>query len=186
MTEATWDRGQADVALADARAMTAREVFAQHLPFVWRTLRCQNVAPRDIEDVAQEVFVVIFKKLPHYEERGQIRAWIYRICLRAASTYRRRARVRREVLVHEIPEPPPMALLDADVERFHASEQLMTLIATLDEDKRAVFALHEIEQLPIAEVAAIVGCPPATAYSRLAAAKKQLVAELAKRSEDEA
>ena len=62
----------------------------------------------------------------------------------------------------------------------------MTLIATLDEDKRAVFALHEIEQLPISEVAAIVGCPPATAYSRLAVAKKQLVAELAKRSEDEA
>ena len=148
MTEATWDQRQADVALAQASAVTAREVFAQHLPFVWRTLRCQNVAPRDVEDVAQEVFVVIFRKLPHYEERGQIRAWIYRICLRAASTYRRRARVRREVLVHEIPEPPPVALLAADVERFHASEQLMTLIATLDEDKRAVFALHEIRAAP--------------------------------------
>ena len=61
MTEATWDQRQADVALAQASAVTAREVFAQHLPFVWRTLRCQNVAPRDVEDVAQEVFVVIFK-----------------------------------------------------------------------------------------------------------------------------
>jgi RNA polymerase sigma-70 factor (ECF subfamily) len=186
MTAATWDRQEAGVALEGASTTTAREVFEQHLPFVWRTLRSQNVAPRDIEDVAQEVFVVIFRKLPDYQERGQIRAWIYRICLRAASSYRRRARVRREVLVHEVPEPPPAGLVAADVERFHASEQLMTLIAKLDEDKRAVFALHEIEQLSIVEVAAIVGCPPATAYSRLAAAKKQLVALLAKRFEEDA
>lgn len=175
----------AAAAATPSPAMTAREVFDQHLAFVWRTLRCQNVAPKDLEDVAQEVFLVIFRKLPQYEERGHLRGWIYRICLHAASTYRRRARVRREILVHDIPEPPPTGLLDPEFERFHASEQLMALLSTLDEDKRTVFALHEIEQIPVSEVAEIVGCPPATIYSRLAAAKKQLVERLSERTGDD-
>ncbi len=185
MSEATWDEQRVnDLARPMPTTTTHREVFREYLPFVWRTLRMQNVAARDLEDVAQEVFVVIFRKLPEYEERGHLRAWIYRICLHAASTYRRRAQVRREVLVHEIPEPPPSTLLGLDIERFHASEQLMTLLSKLDEEKRTAFALHVIEQIPIAEVAELVGCPPGTVYSRLAAAKKQLVAMLAEHSEE--
>lgn len=60
------------------------------------------------------------------------------ICVRAASTHGRRAAVRHEVLVDEIPEAEPATNFGGDVERFHASEQLMPLLATLDEDKRAV------------------------------------------------
>lgn len=185
MSEATWDEQRVnDLARPMTTTTTPREVFEDHLPFVWRTLRMQNVAARDVEDVAQEVFVVIFRKLPEYQERGHLRAWIYRICLHAASTYRRRAQVRREILVNEIPEPPPTAPLGMDIERFHASEHLMTLLSKLDEEKRTVFALHVIEQIPITEVAEMVGCPQGTVYSRLAAAKKQLVAMLAKPSEE--
>lgn len=187
MSQTAWHDMQSreDVVLARPCVMTARTIFQQYVPFVWRTLRCHNVAARDLEDVAQEVFLVVLRKLPTYEERGTLRGWLYRICLRAASTYRRRARVRREVLVHEVPEPPPAALVGAEIERFHAFEQLMALLATLDEEKRAVFALHEIEQIPMAEVAALVGCPTATAYSRLAAAKRQLVKRLAARAGDD-
>jgi RNA polymerase sigma-70 factor (ECF subfamily) len=51
-------------------------------------------------------------------------------------------------------------------------------VADLDDDKRAVFVLHEIEELAMAEVAAAVGCPLQTAYARLYAARKLLAAAL--------
>jgi RNA polymerase sigma-70 factor (ECF subfamily) len=47
-------------------------------------------------------------------------------------------------------------------------------LAELDEDKRAVFVLYEIEQLTMAEVAEAIGCPLQTAYSRLHAARRQV------------
>jgi len=51
-------------------------------------------------------------------------------------------------------------------------------IRTLDDDKRAVFVLFELEELPMAEVAEAVGCPPQTAYARLYAGRRTVEAAL--------
>jgi RNA polymerase sigma-70 factor (ECF subfamily) len=56
------------------------------------------------------------------------------------------------------------------------------VLSILDEDRRTVFVLYEVEELPMEEVAAVVGCPLATAYSRLRSARK-LVLATAKRLE---
>ncbi len=163
-----------------AATMSPRELFDSHAAFVWRTLKYQSVAERDLDDASQEVFLVIFRKLPELDGRGSLRAWIYGICMRVASDHRRRASHRREVLVPETPdgaiEPSP----SAELERSDTREQLTAMIQRLDEDKRAVFVLHEIENLPMNEVALIVQCPLKTAYSRLAAARKQMLVMLSK------
>src|SRR3954466_4042923 len=73
-----------------------QEVFVSHGRFVWRTLRYLGVAEADLEDVCQEVFLVVHRRLAEFEGRSSVRTWVYGIALRVASDYRKRARVHRE------------------------------------------------------------------------------------------
>lgn len=154
------------------------EVFRTEMPYVARVLRYFGVPDHDLADVCQEVFVVVHRKLGEFEHRSAIRTWLYRISQRTASDYRKRAHVRREV-----PEAEPQRGLvddgDAAAERAALRRRLVELLDQLDEEKRTVFVLFEIEELDMKEVADIVGCPLQTAYSRLHAARRLLKEALA-------
>jgi len=151
---------------------TIREIFDEHASFVWRTLRHLGVHDADIEDVCQEVFVTVHRKLAGFEWRSTLRTWLYGICLRVASDYRRRAHVRRELPVAEPAAGAQAATQLEDLARVQARKQLLAILERLDADKRAVFVLYELEELGMKEVSEIVGCPLQTAYSRLHAARK--------------
>lgn len=151
-----------------------RTVFDEHARYVIRTLRHFGVKEADVEDVAQEVFVTVHRKLPEFEGRSTLRTWLYGICLRVASDYRRRAYVVRE----RPTSSPPVdgggrsgAEPDTNVE---SRAFVQKLLQALDEDKRAVLVLYELEGLTMREVAEVVGCPLQTAYSRLHAARELL------------
>ncbi len=165
---------ESTAAAAVAPAPRFEEVFRAHAPRVWRVLRRLGVREADVEDQCQEVFVVVHRKLAEFEGRSSLGTWIYGICLRVASDYRRRAHVRHEEPTADLPEQqnsPPQARL---LERAQARALLDAALAELDEDKRAVFVLYEIEEVPMAEVALAAGCPLQTAYSRLHAARKKV------------
>jgi RNA polymerase sigma-70 factor (ECF subfamily) len=148
-----------------------RTIFDEHARYVIRTLRHLGIAEADVEDVGQEVFVTVHRKLPEFEGRSKLRTWLYAICLRVASDHRRRAYVVRE----RVTESPPVDTgersgfePDTSVESRAFVQQLLS---ELDEDKRNVLVLYEIEGLTMREVA---GCPLQTAYSRLHAARDLL------------
>jgi RNA polymerase sigma-70 factor (ECF subfamily) len=124
----------------------------------------------------QEVFVVVHRRLPSFEGRSSLRTWLYGICLRVASDFRRRARVRYERTASDPARDLSESASLAPDERARARAQLRNLLAALDDDKREVLVLYEIEGLPMSEVAEILGCPLQTAYSRLHAARARLVA----------
>lgn len=157
-----------------------REIFEAHAPYVWRALRSLGVAERDADDACQEVFVVVHRRLPEFEPRANLRTWLYAICLRAASDYRRRACVRREQMTDAPPDVTAPADQHERVERTWARDALDRALERLDDEKRDVFVLYEIEGLSIAEVAEVVGVPLKTVYSRLAAARRQVI-DLVKR-----
>ena len=167
-------------AVVRAPLPTIAEVFREHAPFVWRALRRLGVPESDVDDVTQEVFVVVHRKLADFEGRSSLRTWIYGICARTASDYRRSGRVRREIVT----DAPPEAAHDGGQHEAlalrQARAQLDRILDTLDDDKRAVFVLYEIEELSMAEVAEALGCPLQTAYSRLHAARKLVEAGVAK------
>lgn len=168
----------ADAAPVDLSSL--REIFDAHAAFVWRSLRHLGVREADLEDLCQEVFVTVHRKLDGFEGRSSIRTWLYGICVRTASDHRRRAYVRRE---RPASEPPPSVVEPAQIQALERAENrrvLGALLDELDDDKRAVFVLYEIEELTMKEIAAIVGCPLQTAYSRLHAARK-IVIEAARR-----
>src|SRR4051795_4629478 len=67
------------------------ELFSLHANFVWRSLRGLGVPDADAEDAAQEVFLVVYRRLPEYGGRGLLRAWLFSISRKIASHYRRGA-----------------------------------------------------------------------------------------------
>lgn len=148
----------------------------KQMPYLVRALRYFGVPERDVADVAQEVLLIVHRKLPEFEQRSTLRTWLYRICQRAASDYRRRAHVRRELVKAE-PLAPETSAADA-IAQLEARAQLIAALDVLDDDKRDVFVLFEIEQLDMHEVCEVLQCPLQTAYSRLHAARKLLLQRL--------
>jgi RNA polymerase sigma-70 factor, ECF subfamily len=151
-----------------------RTIFDEHARYVIRTLRHLGVAESDVDDVAQEVFVTVHRKLAEFEGRSKLRTWLYAICLRIASDHRRRAYVVRERATDNPPVDTGERTGQEPDTSLESRAFVQELLAELDEDKRAVLVLYEIEGLTMREVAEVVGCPLQTAYSRLHAARELL------------
>jgi RNA polymerase sigma-70 factor, ECF subfamily len=151
-----------------------RTIFDEHARYVIRTLRHLGVGESDVDDVAQEVFVTVHRKLAEFEGRSKLRTWLYAICLRIASDHRRRAYVVRERATDNPPVDTGERTGQEPDTSLESRAFVQELLAELDEDKRAVLVLYEIEGLTMREVAEVVGCPLQTAYSRLHAARELL------------
>jgi RNA polymerase sigma-70 factor (ECF subfamily) len=155
---------------------TFDEIWAECGPFVWRVLRRLGVDHADLEDVCQEVALVIFRRLETFDGQCAVRTWVYSIAIRVAWGYRRRAHRGREQVMDEMPSVPVPAEQDDVLERQRALAWLDRVLEKVDAPKRAVFVLHYVEELPMAEIAVIVGCPVQTGYARLRAAEKYVEA----------
>ena len=162
-----------------------RDVYSQHMVLVWRLLRRMGVRAADLEDVCQEVFLVVHRRLPEFEGRSSIRTWLCGIAIRCASDYRNRAHIQRESPLESDFDRPTEATQHSTVERHEARAVLDRILVTLDPDKRAVFVLFEVEGLSMAEIADTVSCPLQTAYSRLYAAREHVENAVARLSNKE-
>jgi RNA polymerase sigma-70 factor (ECF subfamily) len=160
--------------------ITLDAIVAEHGAFVWRTLRRLGVADAHVEDVAQEVFLVVHRRLADYDARSGMRAWLYGICAKKGSEHRRRAWLRRERPVADAPETSTEPEQAAVLQRREAVARLEAILSDLDPKKRDVFVLFELEEMSLAEVAAAVGCPLQTAYSRLQSARALVQASIAR------
>jgi RNA polymerase sigma-70 factor (ECF subfamily) len=147
------------------------QLFREHGPFVWRTLRRLGLSETDADDLCQEVFLVAMRRLDSFEHRSSLSTWLYGISVRVAVAHRRRASTQREQPWASPPDVPTQSGPHEAVSDRQAREILDRALDVLDDDKRAVFVLFELEQLPMAEVARALDCPLQTAYSRLHAAR---------------
>jgi RNA polymerase sigma-70 factor (ECF subfamily) len=161
-------------AVKKAPALDFREVFREHGAFVMRTVRRMGVPASDVEDISQNVFLVVHRHLGSYEGRGTVKGWLFGIVRRAVADHRRARRRRPEIPTGEPPAGSIEPAAEADVDRARERAMLDRALDALDDDKREVFVLFELEQMPMVEVAAAVGCPLQTAYSRLYAARERV------------
>lgn len=150
--------------------------WAEHARFVEHTLARLGVDPTDREDLRQEVFIVVIKRLADYEARGRHRAWLFGICLRVVAGYRRRGYRRHErVASFATPCQTPAPGDDpeqAAVERSRRRE-LDGILARMDPERRAVLVMFELDELDCAQIARSAAIPVGTVYSRLHAARRQ-------------
>jgi RNA polymerase sigma-70 factor, ECF subfamily len=150
---------------------TFERLFLEHGAFVARVLRRFGVRPSDVADASQDVFLVVHRKLDDFEARASHRTWLYRICVRVAADYRKRAHRRYERLEHPIADVAVLSDAESDAAHAELVARLERALDTLPHGQRQVFALYELEELTMPEVAELLGCPLKTAFSRLYAAR---------------
>ena len=165
----------------DPPALDVVAVYDAHADFVWRELQRLGVRESDLDDVFQEVFLVVHKRLSSFNGTSLLVTWLHGICVRVVAGYRRRAWFRRETPTESTPEGREAPTVDAPDELYairQARGLLARVLASMDTDKRDVFVMYEIDELTGDEMASILGVPIGTVWSRLSAARKQFQAKL--------
>ncbi len=154
--------------------LTVEAIYREHFRFVWRSLARLGVPDGDLADAAQDVFVVVHRKLSDFDYQHRLTTWLYAICMRVASERRRSARSRYEVLSEQLPEVARAHELGdgAQVRATHHRLLLEQALEALPIEQRAVFTLFELEGLSASAIAELVDAPLATVHSRLRLARQ--------------
>jgi len=135
-----------------------------------------------LDDAVQDVFLVVQKKLGQFDGKGELRTWLYAIALRVARRYRaaaaeeaQRLSTEAQTLNRDEPGGQPELPDQTDTERTVESGERLDLarraLDKLDDAKREVFVLRQIEQMSAPEIAEAIGIPLNTVSSRLRAAR---------------
>ena len=162
-----------------ATDLALEAIYDEHLDFVWRSLHRLGVPPGALDDAVQDVFLVVHRKIADFERRSSLRTWLFGIAIHVARDHVRRARKHGPPL--EVPpDLPDENALDPleQAERREQRDLLYALLAELDEDKRAVFILAEIEGMTTVDIAEGLGVNANTVASRVRIARQKFEAAL--------
>lgn len=176
---AGWERtsveGQVQATTLQQPTVDFSTLYEKHLGYVCFLLRKWGVAERNLEDAAHDAFVVVHRRLGECGQDLAERPWLAAIAFKVAAAWRRRAFQRQDLgtEVPDIPDERPNA--EHVAAQREASAQLVEVLELMDEEKRMVFVLHELEGHAVPAIAAALGVPTNTAYSRLRLARSQFV-----------
>ncbi|HVR21061.1 MAG TPA: RNA polymerase sigma factor [Polyangiaceae bacterium] len=158
-----------------------RAIYDAHFDFVWRSLRRLGVREPDVLDLAQKVFLTAHVKLPEFEGRSRVSTWLFGICQRVASDYRRSAVFRREVAtdaaeIELFGTSPDDA--SSGMEARQTAALAEALLSKLPEEQRVVFVLFELEEMSGQDIAELLDVPVGTIRSRLRLARETFSREV--------
>jgi RNA polymerase sigma-70 factor (ECF subfamily) len=161
--------------------LTFDDVYREHFAFVWRSAKRLGVADASLDDLVQEVFVIVHRRLQEFEARSSIRTWLFGIALRVARDHRR-STARKSPLGSVDPDSlrATSAGPGESMERAEAVRLLHAILDELDDERREIFVMSELEQLPMPEIAVALGVNVNTAYARLRAARQSFEGALAR------
>jgi RNA polymerase sigma-70 factor (ECF subfamily) len=156
-----------------------RGMVDAYYAFIWRSLRRLGVPQADVDDAVQHVFLTASRKLASIRPESE-KSFLFQTAVRVASDARRTIRRRREVLDEPPGETPSSA---PDAEAIAAMRQaratLDMILEGMSIDLRVVFVLYELDEMPTAEIAALLDVPVGTASSRLRRARAEFSARVA-------
>jgi RNA polymerase sigma-70 factor (ECF subfamily) len=160
-------------------ALVFEDVYERCFDFVWRNVRRLGVSDAGVDDVVQEVFLVVHRRLAEFEQRSSLKTWLFGIMIRVARDHRRTLRrksphtrsaaasVDADTVADEHTASPHEA-----INRTQEVLLLYKLLDELDDDKRAVFVLAELEQMSAPVIAELLAANVNTIYARLRAARR--------------
>jgi RNA polymerase sigma-70 factor, ECF subfamily len=150
-----------------------QQVYEENFAFVWRSLRSLGMNAEALDDAVQDVFLVVHRRLSEFEGRSSLKTWLFAIVERVAFNHRRTRHRKVTPLApldgrepSDAPDPFDRAT-ESEAARFTDR-----FLSSLEPGKRAVFTLSLIEEMPAQEVAATLGIPLNTVYSRIRAVRK--------------
>ena len=167
------------VASPTDRDARLRRVLDEHADFTVRALRRFGVTGAVAEDAAQQVAIVMARKLAGVPE-GAERQYLFGVVRRVAWTAHRQASRHGEHLGEELNDavdaaPNPEQVL----ERQRACALVARTLQHMPVELRTVFVLHDIEEMSMADIAVASGIPAGTVASRLRRARAIFSADTA-------
>jgi RNA polymerase sigma-70 factor (ECF subfamily) len=133
-------------------------------------LTLRMVGHADAADVAQQIFLQMFRKIGQFNGESGFRTWLYRLAINECLQFRRRVFRRPSVSL----EHDPVDDASDSERRADNRELLERALEQLEPELRAIFVLREVEQLSYAEIAATLGIAEGTVASRLNRARRRL------------
>jgi RNA polymerase sigma-70 factor (ECF subfamily) len=156
------------------------EVYEAHFDFVWRTARRLGTPAAQIDDVVQEVFVVVQRRLAEFEGRSELKTWLFSITRRVVRAHLRQHARQSRASIDDIGELADLQTPDAE-SQLVADEDTRLLYALLDElddDKREVFVLSELEEMSGPAIAEAMDLHLSNVYARVRIARQAFDAAL--------
>jgi RNA polymerase sigma-70 factor (ECF subfamily) len=149
------------------------DVYRDHYDFVWRTTRRMGVYPDAIEDAVHDVFVIVARRLHEFRGRSELRTWLFAITLRVVQ-HHRRAYQRHRRRVEAMALATGRAVDAGQQSQADARHRLHHLLDGLDDDRRAVYVLVELERLTAPEAATMLEIPVRRVHTLVRLARRQL------------
>ena len=183
MERTTVDRLAPAPAIADETPLSFDEVYRRWFHHVTRWAHALGGPASDLDDLAQEVFLVVRRQLGGFDGRS-LSSWLFAITHKTVSDQRRRVWFRRLFVGRRQLPLEKLRSVSADpseeLERKQRQLQLYALLDRISDKRRAVFVLYEVEEYSGEEIARLLDVPLATVWTRLHHARKELAALAAK------
>ena len=167
-------RRASERATTPAKEAEFKAIYASHFRLVWRALGRLGVREPDLMDLTQKVFLTVYLKLPDFEGRSLVSTWLWGICRRVASGYRRSGAIRYEVATDPVSLEVSAEQRGASAPSEGATRQalLESILSKLSEPQRVVFMLFEVDEMDGREIATLLNISLGTVRSRLRYARK--------------
>jgi RNA polymerase sigma-70 factor (ECF subfamily) len=165
--------------------LSFEQVYQASFDFVYRNARRLGVPASATDDVVQEVFLVLYRRLAEYDGRATLRSWVYGILANTVRQYRRTFRRKQQPLqaIERDEDLGPASHRAGPEQRAQHRQDMLLLLRLLEElpeEQRELIVLADLEQLNVPEICACIGGNSNTVYSRLRAAREALRAKLAR------
>lgn len=147
-------------------------VFDRELDYVFSTLRRLGATPGEIEDLAHEVFLVLYRNWPNVDVSRPIRPYLFGIAFRLVAAHRRR-RSREVCMV--VPEPEDAGSSpEMKLQARQSAALLASALKRIPLPRRAVLIMHDFDDVPIRDIAETLSITRFGAYARLRKARQEL------------
>jgi RNA polymerase sigma-70 factor, ECF subfamily len=181
--EASWIR-RAQAGDQEAFGVLVERYQRKIFSLIFHLVRRQD----EVEDLAQEVFIKIFKAIRSYNFRASFGAWVSRITVNHCYDYLRRVRSSRITYFWQLPEesrraletgPEPLERSAPTIEEQTALREVVNkLLDRAPADDRTVLVLKDVENLSVEEISEIMDWTPSKVKVRLHRARKRMLADL--------
>ena len=148
------------------------EAFLRELDYVHRTLRRLGTSTSETDDLAQEVFLVLRKCWTVYDPERPLRPYLFGIAFRIAAAHHRKSNREVAFEVVEVNDTGPGP--DDALQTKQARALVLAALEHIPLPRRAVLVMHDLDDVPAAEVASALGIPRFTVYSRLRKARREM------------
>jgi RNA polymerase sigma-70 factor, ECF subfamily len=186
-SQAVFDQALPAQAPPRRQSLVFDDVYREHFAFVWRAAKRLGAFDGSLDDVVQEVFVVVHRRLGDFEGRSSVKTWLFGITLRIVRDHRRAAKRRPVEPAVDVDTLESTANGPAEhAEKAEAVRVLHALLDQLADERREVFVMADLEQMTMPEIAEALGINVNTAYARLRLARQEFEHALARhRARDE-